>query len=306
MDEIDIESLMDMVSKNIHKVDLKNVINTYLKIYNWVQNRDASHDYIEEFLMYVKADLDACKTLYASKNYSQSVYHLQQATEKLTKAYALFFGIIKRKDVKRGIGHITPKIFLQLIQKKSLQQFIDEINKTLEKPIPTDASGLKKLIQRKNIETARFSKKEILQMLGLIHKIREICLPQATLMEVVQHVKKSIDIEELADRYKDDEQFDKSIREFKSIASKIVKTKIETLYEASSNFIMLFLLSAVTFRHMQFVRYPHEEKSDLVNPIKLEEYRQGFGIVDTTSDILKRLWDNYNYLMGLLNYEKLR
>lgn len=74
------------------------------------ENKEAA----KEFLLYALEDIKSAKILYKEKIFSNSVYHLQQAIEKMVKSCALGSGIIPSlEDAKREIGHFVPDTLLK-------------------------------------------------------------------------------------------------------------------------------------------------------------------------------------------------
>lgn len=67
----------------------------------------------EGFFLCALEDLKACKILYETEIYSLSVFHLQQAVEKMVKSLMLRTGLYADSEECRSqIGHATPLAFL--------------------------------------------------------------------------------------------------------------------------------------------------------------------------------------------------
>ncbi|HEY9204559.1 MAG TPA: HEPN domain-containing protein [Candidatus Methanoperedens sp.] len=77
-------------------------------------NLDINFEQIETLEQKSKYDIELAKMAYKLKDYGNALFHLQQAIEKATKAYGLYFGIIK--DPQKEISHKTPKIFIKLLR----------------------------------------------------------------------------------------------------------------------------------------------------------------------------------------------
>lgn len=68
------------------------------------------------FLEVSKNDLEVANHLFEKGFYPQSIFYLQQAVEKATKAWGLHFGIISEDELKK-IGHESSKVYLKILKK---------------------------------------------------------------------------------------------------------------------------------------------------------------------------------------------
>ncbi len=80
--------------------------------------RKPAKNLTERLIAMACQDLEASAVLYEKKHYPQAVFLLQQAVEKSTKSFGLYFSIIAESDVKGNIGHLSVKIF-----EKSMKKF---------------------------------------------------------------------------------------------------------------------------------------------------------------------------------------
>ena len=81
-------------------------------------------DYSEELLKIAEKDMKASKLLYNHEFYPQSVFYLQQSSEKSIKVLGLLAGEITENDV-RSIGHKGMKILEKsLLRLLEFQYFI--------------------------------------------------------------------------------------------------------------------------------------------------------------------------------------
>ncbi|MEM2935239.1 MAG: hypothetical protein QXF32_02615 [Candidatus Thermoplasmatota archaeon] len=74
----------------------------------------------KNFLDSAKENLDAYEFHYERKNFSQCIFNLTLASEKLVKSYGLFFGGIK-KDELRKIGHNQTLNLSNYVRKRTIQ-----------------------------------------------------------------------------------------------------------------------------------------------------------------------------------------
>ena len=67
------------------------------------------------FYKIARVDFNVSKILYDKLEYSNSIYHLQQSVEKLSKAFGLITQIVKSGDIDKKISHNTKMIFTKNI-----------------------------------------------------------------------------------------------------------------------------------------------------------------------------------------------
>lgn len=223
-----------------------------------------------DFLDLSKDDLLACKILYEKSIFHLATYHLQQSVEKLTKSYALILGYITPEELRRN-GHITPQVFVKLLQEKISQQFL----KLFENIHELDENRLNEL---KNL----FSKRHLLEEIASMDK-EKIIVWLETGKQIKQKLK---NIEgEIKSQIK---KIDNKILKFRKI-SKNDRNKIHEMFiswdvvsiiNLVSNFIMMYILSVITFPHFSFTRYPDGK-------IKPTDYKRGLGVIDCLDDLIK-------------------
>jgi len=150
----------------------------------------------QNFLLCAKIDIQSCKILYENKQYPSSTYHLQQASEKLMKSYALRNGEISENELIRPISHVSPKLFPHLANKlsdyknlieaiypdvfliaKTTQKFLDDPENHL-KLAQVSYKDIKSIFEKYKIEVVKnkmFTKQEM--MIALLYVISFITFP---------------------------------------------------------------------------------------------------------------------------------
>ena len=78
-----------------------------------------THDLGVAFLNEAVSDVRSCKVLRAKKQYAQSAYHLQQASEKAIKGYVLLEGFYKANELKELMTHESPLVALKALFHKT-------------------------------------------------------------------------------------------------------------------------------------------------------------------------------------------
>jgi hypothetical protein len=243
----------------------------------------------DEFIRCAKEDIKSCDILYKNKKYAHSTYFLQQAAEKTSKAFVLYFGKFKKNDMIT-ISHNSLKAFLMLLDRMS--NYIVNIN-ALYPDIKTDSSDLKELLKdtKKRNEMAKINyegfkvmfkfyndcKKRIKNGLEDINSF----LAPFNLPKTLQKSFKNLSMEELNKEIKNKD----SSQILEEYFNK--ENTLNYLYKAL-DFALLYLISAYTFPHVQFTRYPDKD-------IKPWNYTKEMGIVRATPELiihLKRIISN--------------
>jgi len=279
-------------------ISLKDVLELYQYLEKYIHNQThiRNAEYISSLLYCAKEDYKAAKLLSKEKIWSLSVYHLQQAVEKISKGYGLYLGIIKKndlygrkKEIKGGlltklfrkndenktISHITPRTFFIFLN--NMEKVIDCLNKCnyLKKKInKSDIDKLKKYIERKPERLAKMDKNEIYVYLELCKKFIKI--------------DKNVDIRQLRktikkfkiDLLKNLKKVNLPEHELNSIDRNLTYThenidKIIKLFGISG---CIFILSVITYPHFSYTRYPDGK-------LKPTDYKPGLGIVDSLDKI---------------------
>lgn len=126
------------------------------------------------FLHEADRDIKSCKLLNSKSFYPHAVYHLQQASEKLVKAYVLQEGYFNATELhKQLMNHQTPLILINATLIKTGFKAIAMLTKdpTLQKIIDVERT-IKD--ENKRIEIARISQSEIRQLQGQIEEYRQM------------------------------------------------------------------------------------------------------------------------------------
>lgn len=212
-----------------------------------------------EFLKCAKDDIKATKLLYENKVFPLSVYHLQQAVEKITKAYALVLSIISKEELME-IKHKSPLVFIKLLEKSWAIKYINLI-KMLNPWIKTNVDDVEKIINEKQDELAKMPKTVIRSFLTSIEKTRAILQGQIRpQINILLGLLKPL--------------LNEQTENLKKTFNEVFRSSMIT------SFIGLYLLSVITYPHFAFTRYPDGE-------IKPSDYYSGdMEIVECVNDIL--------------------
>jgi len=108
----------------------------------------------EKLLIIAEDDLQAAKCLYNSELYPQAVYNLQQAIEKITKAFGSVGLEMTQETMKKEIGHLPQNMLILMLQRyealfTSTNQTSVDVGNIIKNQIAVNSSDAAK--QLKNI-----------------------------------------------------------------------------------------------------------------------------------------------------------
>lgn len=248
---------------------------------------------VREYYFQAKKDHEAAKLLTENKIFPPAVFHVQQAVEKLTKAYALHMGLIKeeelyrKKDKNQVVGHISPKAFILLLKKRGATELVNLVfvlSKRAQINVKDVLEKFEKLLQETE-KLAKVSRNEIILLLRKCENIAnaiETIDRRKTRKEIdrlkigfISRLKKATISSEIINRV--NEKFD------------VVEGEIDSIFNELATFSQLYFLAIITFPHFSYSRYSTDK-------ITLTDYNEGLGIVDSLKDILTSINNIMNKL----------
>jgi len=221
------------------------------------------------FLKESEMDLLRAKRAYSEIDYSDSIYHLQQSAEKLTKAFGLIQGNISNKDLRK-INHKTPRAFITMIKNRV---GLVELVKDLQLGINTDTNQVEFIINSKDKEIALMSVDQIIALLSIGDVIKRT----------------------FASR-KVDDIFKKIITDLASLQGKKIRNHDFSISDYSASFIKLFLVAVITYPHESFTRYPDRD-------IKPSQYTDSMGIVKAAPQVFDVLHESIDSLRTYIEWK---
>jgi len=216
-----------------------------------------------------RQDIQATRLLHERQIFPLSVYHLQQAVEKATKAYALSFNAINKEDLVR-ISHKSPITFIKMLEKKWVDNFIVLI-RIFHSDAETNISEAKSIINLRKTqkELANLTEPGIQKYLDLDDKIRDALTNSSTRSLIDSQVGNIVySLKDLLPA----ENIEKSLMSFKTTFN----------FDIVCSFGSLYILSVVTYPHWEFTRYPDKEMMPC-------DYSSDLGIVQCVDKILIRV-----------------
>jgi hypothetical protein len=243
------------------------------------------------FLECARMDINASKLLYREKDYSNAVYHLQQATEKLAKAYFMLFPSSSYDEI-RAIQHTTPRVFLDFMSKSQAKPLIYRLKSLLPSIDFGDLDEILDIVKiikkpQTQVEMARLSNEEIKEFLKIPDSISpskgengfEVILRNlgTTVEEIEEVVQKEAQSENVSAQALTGPSLKKMINDAGNYM-------IGLMYF----FLTLYVLAVITFPHERFTRYPDEE-------VKPAEYAKSLGIVTEFEEVVCRLEEVFKH-----------
>ena len=253
---------------------------------------------IDGLITNAEIDFKDSNFLYKNGSYSNAVYHLQQAIEKLVKACAMDFFRLDYSSVRKT-SHISPQVYLELLMNPILNKLLRKVGSLIPE---VDLKPLDILDQTiKNIKRTE-TKVELAKMPAtVLNNILDVC----DKIMAIDVKSKGPDVlkEQSGDRF--DHYLMETLRLLipnnPDLESQISGLNLKKLVEGNTNFIYdwlneiivtmlpLYLLGFIVYAHESFTRYPGE----LMNP---QDYNENFGIVQ----VFPRIWNlGENILMKI-------
>ncbi len=224
-----------------------------------------------DFFREAEKDLKRSKRSYLEKDFSDSIYHLQQTAEKIMKAYGLVQGTFTKKDLF-DIQHQTPKAFIKMIQEEKIQLYIQSL-KQIYPNLNTDINPLKEIIETKDQELALLKTEHINIWLDLAKNIEE-ALDKVNLDETLRNV-----LPNLAEAQ----------------GKKISYPSFSTM-KFSIVFMKMYLIATLTYPHEVYTRYPDRE-------IKPSQYTEDLGIVKAAPQLFIILDEALDFLVKFIEWK---
>jgi len=299
-EDIIFECFLESVRKNfgieIKKEDAKQI----LEFLEEVKQNQLSNpkSIIKDYYRCAELDYQAAMLLKSKEDLIPlAVFHLQQAVEKLTKAYALHMGLIKEEELygKRKnkhktevVGHISPKSFILLLRKKrGAIKYVETVFLVAarEPRISVEKVCLEfeKLIQEPH-KLAGISSNEINSLIRKCEKLQQ-SIRKINVREIKLRTRRCVDgfISRLKQRGVSLEKIEESCKVSGWLKDNVNLTALQW-------FPQLYISTIITFPHFSYSRYPGDK-------ITFADYRKGrLGIVDSldvilgyVNDIMKKL-----------------
>lgn len=193
-------------------------------------------------------DLLASKMLLDKELYPQSLFYLQQSVEKLTKYIGLTNGAIDQKDLLRGIGQSSIKVY-----KKSMKEFKGKFPEMVKINIDQAFDEIKEIAEINPID-------EVVKT--ILNQIDEAVTKQPELpfnvkgMETGDDFCKIISIVDPSNEHLDELLLWKNDPLFKPIFDKMIKEFRPKLLNYSGGIFIVFLISLITDKLVTLTRYP--------------------------------------------------
>lgn len=250
---------------------------------------------VKKYFQYAEIDYKSAKLLYDNKIYPSMVFHVQQAVEKLAKAYALYLGILKKNELRskkdiRGVNHESPMAFVLILKKKGAMDLILLISTILSlrwknyESTRKQIEDFERLLQKRK-ELAKMSKAEIKSLVlkgeEIVNKLSKID-PRIVRGEV-QKAKLGFGV----GARRMGLTIDVATRKIFSVFGDL--KAIKKVFDSLILFAKLYILAIITFPHSFYTRYPYDD-------IQMADYKEGLGIIDYAGELLNTIEETMNAL----------
>lgn len=249
---------------HVHLLKTKAMINRVLR--NSLGSVDVSTlDYAEKYLAAGKLDIAAAEILLTAKQFTLSVYHIQQAAEKAMKAYCLGLGALTDKQVRRS--HRTPQLILRTIEKWPGS----EMNSIFSSITNRDYRKLSK--EAVKLVNSDLTGQQQLAKLPLKSDKRELTI-ELLLRLYDQLLKANSFLDHEEDQVK--EVLARCLPEY---AGSIMNYSFVKYGQAAGQ---CYILGALTFLHENYTRYP----GGYLEP---QDYTEHLGIVEAAPELIQKI-----------------
>lgn len=236
---------------------------------------DLAHiDFIKELIEIAENDIKSSDILYENELYPQSIYLLQQSVEKLSKAYSVLFGDIEPSDIRKKIGHLTPKFFTNQAA-KTLRSAKDMTDFLREHVGESEELGILAKRAEELKEHSKFFSDELppsmMYYASNAAKISEKKIEDILdgFEELLVRERDKTFLQEIVERQLKDEELEEKMQE--------KNTEVE---RELTTMIRLLPLALITYPHAELSRYPNDKLSP-------KEYTKELGVVKTFKRINK-------------------
>jgi len=246
------------------------------------------------FLEIAKTDLKAAKCLYKQTLYPQAVFSVQQAVEKMTKAFGSLSADMSLDIMKKEVGHKPFNVFLY-----TLQQFVQSY-KSQNEGIPTGSVIDDLQHDKMNFESGV---QQAVQVYKLLEKIDG--LSSFVLAEQLQSVLRQIRDTSGKQFDPDTDTFMDSVEQFlKKQYKSNDKEKIEYVCALLRKYMhdillaigpLAFLVLILPSQCIQNTRYPLDE----INPLIF--YTKEHPLIKSFDDIIEICYFVYEHMEDIFN-----
>jgi len=264
----------------MHDNTAARAIDRFLADLELARKDDDRFDLTVGYISSAKDDCKATMLLFDAGLFALSTYHLQQATEKTTKAYLLSTNIISIKEA-RDINHNSLNGHILLAQK------MINYSKGMIRNVSLLMNSNSKLELLKKInkeEVARLPYSDIAKLVDS----SDLTLPKhrKLISDAIENIKdresegrktiRTVAVQKGLDEDKIEDEIDNQLDQLRSDVMNNASIKYSTLLP------FLYIASAVTYPHQGYTRYPDGN-------IRPRDYTMNMGIVEATPDLCGRI-----------------
>jgi len=205
-------------------------------------------DYIT-FFEAARNDLKAAECLYNNGYYSQAIFCLEQAVEKIVKSIGLYTKLVTKEEFGKDVGHNVEKIYSRMVE-KTREKWGDFIPIPPLKPIKNRRELLDTAFDEIKFEKWFFQLKKIED----IYRIVDILLNTA---EIISDKEPNKQIETIKTSFKSFLEIIKETEGPKAVER--AKYNLKLYFSFSQELVKLYQLSEFLVPHVSVSRYPDDK-----------------------------------------------
>lgn len=250
-----------------------------------LQPPDVSNlDYSEKYLSAGKPDLRAARILFEAEEFALSVYHVQQAAEKVMKAYCLGLGALTIEEVCGS--HRTPQPILSKIQEWPGSEMATIVSGIANKDYRRLAKDVQKLVnsdlsgQLQLAKTPFGSDKGEFTFEALFRLSDQMMAINPLLQQKEDEVKRVL------------------TRCLPEYTDSIMNYSLIKYGQAAGQ---CYIFGALTFVQESCTRYPARRLGGWLEP---QDYTRQLGIVQAVPDLIKRINNTFNLVSDVIAISK--
>lgn len=226
----------------------------------------------KEWLADAKKEFKAYKVLKRNNLTPQMVEHLSLCVEKTVKSFGFLYGSVNSQSVKSDIGHISPRVFIRILDNTNTTEF-------MQKNFP-QYQKMNLDVKLDNIRVALFSRKKVQSIEKEFMQVpgKHIEFMFEVIDKVSEKIKEELNKKTVEDLYETSSSAKRVLSPVMPIVQKtkewkqLKKIKPYLIWKMPSLYMNLFLLSFILFPFYNVSRY------NMSYGIKFET---GLGVVDT-------------------------
>lgn len=236
----------------------------------------------EKWFTIANDDINITKILYKNKHFAGSVYHLQQAFEKLIKGYYILSG--RENPEKVGSHLYVTKKLKSEIKDEYINTFLELSKSVNDNEVKLDsAEQALNIFDKSEDEIRLLDKQNLLKILELIKKLESVLMNIETIQKTEEKLQEKNFIRMVKHLILKITTF--RVRE-SDVKEAIRKEQVVFYLKSAVISIKLQMISLFTFLHFNSPRYPYDNKKNNATKVTYFDYKKDLGIVSLIPEMI--------------------